>query len=487
MIKPSTLQPLSIKRAAAIQLISKYGTIAIQLLITAILARILTPDDFGTIAIVTVFIAFFQMFSDMGIGAAIIQYRDLSEKNYGELFGFSIVVAITLAGLFCLASIPISLFYNSTILVPLCCFASVTLIFSTLNMVPNGLMLKDKLFLSIGIRLIASTAIAGIAAIALSFLGMGLYALIAQSAISSGIVLAWNILRRPIRYISFRFGKVLKKVFSYSAYQLGFGIINYFSRNLDNLVIGKALEADALGFYDKAYKLTTYPMTAFSSVIASIIQPFMAEHQNNLKIIYDYWFSISKLISLVAAPIAAIFFCASNEIVLLMYGEQWGEAVPILHALSFSVYFQMLGNPTGAFFQSCGRTDLMFRLGLINTAITVTALLIGLSTGNLITISLCISIGLSLGIIPCAVLLVHTALKQKLSCLVKFIPEIVLFIIICFTISLTSSLFPNQAVLTLLIKAGIIMLLFIIGYAASNQIRYFDPLLKRKKPNPKQH
>lgn len=472
-------QSPSMKQAAAIQLVSKYGNIFIQLIVTAILARILTPDDFGTVAIVSVFTTFFLMFSDMGIGIAVVQYRDLSEREYGELFGFSIVISIILCGTFCLLSFPISLFYNLPVLIPLCCLASLSLLFSSLNMVPNGLMLKDKLFLSIGIRLLVSTAIAGVGAFLLAFLGAGVYALVLQGVISSAIVLIWNVIKQPIHHISFHFKAVIKKIFSYSAYQVGFTTINYFSRNLDNLLIGKVLGADALGFYDKAYKLTTYPMTAFASVIGSVIQPFMAEHQNNLETLFDYWFRISKIISLVAAPTTALFFSASYELTLLMYGNQWGAAVPLLHALSFSIYFQMLGNPMGGFFQSSGRTDLMFRLGIVNTSITILALIIGLSTGNIIVISFCISLGFSLHIIPCAIFLIKLAFKQSLGCLKSFFPEIIIAILAVMVIYQITPLMPDNMLLSLLIKIGIIVIVFTLGYALFKQMKYFAPLLKR--------
>lgn len=473
MDRETKKQKMSLKKATVIQFASKYINIAVQLLITAVLARLVSPEDFGILAIVTVFSAFFMMISDMGIGVAVIQYQDLSEKDYGSLFGFSIILSVLLSLVFCLASFPIAVFYTSEILIPLCCFTSLGLLFSTLNMVPNGLMLKEKRFFSIGIRLIVASIISGAIAIVLAVFDFGVYALAAQIVLSSAIILCWNVFCRPIRSINFHFMSVLKKVFSYSAYQFGFNLINYFSRNMDNLLIGKILGTASLGYYDKAYKLTSYPMTAFSSVIASVIQPFMAVHQNNLDIIFSYWFRITKFISLVAAPVAILMYSASEEIVLIMYGDQWLVAVPILRILSLTVFFQMLANPTGAFFQSTGRTDLMFRVGLINSCLSISGLLIGIYFGSLFSTTMGVAIGLSLGIIPCFLILIKGAFKHELSCLKVFIPEIAIGLISLILWSSPLLQFNCNILVSLVLKALLVSVVFFVAYWITGQFKYF--------------
>ena len=105
---------VGMRTAAVIQFASKYTSLFAQLFITAILARMLSPADFGTLAIILVFLNFFIPFADMGIGAAIIQYQDLDDRDYGALFTFSIFFALLLTVFFCVAAVPISLFYNKT-------------------------------------------------------------------------------------------------------------------------------------------------------------------------------------------------------------------------------------------------------------------------------------------------------------------------------------------------------------------------------------
>ena len=161
------------------------------------------------------FVGFFTLISDMGIGVAIVQYRDLTEEDYGALFGFSILLAVTLTMLFCAIAPFIALFYSDGRLTGLCLIASPTLLFSTLNMVPNGLMLKDKRFDRIAIRLVVATVVSGLIAISAAYFGAGAIAIVIQTTLSAAIILVWNMCSRPIHNVSFRFMKPLKSIIYY--------------------------------------------------------------------------------------------------------------------------------------------------------------------------------------------------------------------------------------------------------------------------------
>lgn len=470
---------VNMKHAALLQFASKYMNIGIQLIITAVLARLISPDDFGLLSIVSVFSAFFQLFSDMGIGAAIVQYRNLTEEDYGKLFVFSCFLAIALMMLFCLAASPISWFYRDNRLTQLCYATAPAIIFNTLNMVPNGLMLKDKRFGAIALRLVVSTFLSGLIAILLALLGFGCYALAAQSVLTSLIILAWNLILRPVRHLSIHFIIPLKRIFSYSAYQFGYFFINYFSRNLDSLVIGRILGTTSLGYYDKAYKLTTYPMSSVSSVIASVVQPYMAENQDHPSRIFHCWYKITKLLSLVGAFISAIFIAAAPEITTIFYGHQWEPAIPLFQALSISIYFQMICNPSGAFFQSLGRTDLMFRQGLICTAFTAAGLSIGIVIGSLQAVAVCVSIAFCLQIIPITYLLLIRGMHVSAKIMFKFFPEILISIISVIINLVFSNVFTTSIALLLFGKILVSLCVFFLGYICTGNIKYLVSLLKR--------
>ena len=475
----SDKQGMSIRAAALFQFGSKYISMGAQVVITMVLARLIAPEDFGLVAIVSVFTGLFALLSDMGVGVAIVQYRDLTEEDYGALFGFSALLAVGLAAAYCAASPLVATFYGDARLIPLCCAASPQLLFSTLNMVPSGLMLKERRFDAIGIRLISATVVSGAVAIGLAFAGVGCFALVVQSGLSAFIVLAWNLAARGVSRVSFRFKAPLKRIFSYSAYQFGFSLINYFSRNLDNMLIGRFMGSAQLGYYDKAYKLTGYPLSAFSSVIGSIIQPYMAEHQDEPDAIFNCFMKVEKLLSLVGAGVAVVFMCASSEIIQVCFGPGWESAIPVFAVLGVSVYFQMMGNPSGAFFQSLGRTDYMFRVGLVNTCITIVGLCVGLIGGSILTVAYGIAAAYCLHMFSIAYFLIHRGFSRSYGCLKAFLPEICIGLVTGLFISLVFSVVDLPVLAALAVKILLAGGLMLLGYGATGQLKHIKELFGR--------
>lgn len=468
------------KKAALVQFISKYFNYFVQLGITAILARLIVPEDFGVLAIVTVFLAFFSTFSDMGLSTAIIQF-ELTDREIEALFGFSLLAAIVLCSLFCAVSAPISWFYGDERLAPLCCISSISLLFATLNMVPNGILLKQLKFVSVGLRLVVASIVSGAVAVALAFWGFGTYALVLQVVISSAVVFIWNIAVVPIRRINFHFAGVLKKIIGYSSYQFGFTLINYFSRNLDNLLIGKVMGATALGYYDKAYKLTTYPTGALAGVISPVIQPFMARLQECPDEIFRVFVKVVRLLSIGGAFVAAAMVSCADEVVLLFYGTQWEQSIPLFQILAVTIYVQILANPASPFFQSLGRTDLQFRVGLINTIITLVSLSGGLISGDLIILTALIALAFLSHLLVMGWFLVVKGFGKGFGFAVQLVPEICTAIIACLTCYSVTSFMPATPVISLAIKLLVVIAVFGIGYRVTGRIDYVKSILSRKR------
>ncbi|MDJ1122167.1 lipopolysaccharide biosynthesis protein [Olsenella sp. YH-ols2217] len=474
----STKQPVSFKGAAIIQFVSKYATVAIQLVITAILSRLISPEAFGEVAIVTVFTSFFAVFSDMGIGAAIVQFRDLTVKDYEKVFTFSLLLALALGVLFCGISPLIAFFYDDDGLVPLLLASAPSLVFNTLNMVPNGLMLRDKRFREIGFRLVVCTVVSGAVASAAALLGLGAYALVFQTVLSALLTFVWNLWLSPLRRLDIHFMGPLREIFSYSSFQFGFTTVNYFSRNLDNLLIGKFFGDAQLGYYSKSYSLTTYPMSMFSSLISGIVQPYMAEHQDEPSYIFAFWRKLTKLISLIGAPIAACLVVCASEIIAIMYGPQWAASVPLFQALSFSVYTQMLGNSTGGFYQSIGRTDLMFRVGLINTGITLAGLAVGIVSGSLQTIADCIAVAFVLHVFVSFGVLVKAGFHESAACFKQFVPDVLTAVVAGALAWWVGSLVTLGVFGSLVVKCLVGLVVFVVAYGTTGQLKFIKSMLK---------
>ena len=256
--------------------LAKYSGLLINLLITAILARHIAPAAFGTIAIATVILHFLQIFTDLGIGPAIIQYKELTKQQIHSIFTFSVYLGLFLTlTLFSLSGV-IANFYEDTTLITVCKILAVNLFFYAINIVPNGLMSREKRFRAIGLRTISIQIFCGCIAVWGALHGWDVYALLVTPFFTAIGVFMINFYNYPQRFVARLDPHALKIISSFSIYQFLFSFCNYFSRNLDQLIIGKRFSMAELGYYDKSYRLMKLPLQNVTSVLNPVLHPVLS-------------------------------------------------------------------------------------------------------------------------------------------------------------------------------------------------------------------
>jgi Membrane protein involved in the export of O-antigen and teichoic acid len=358
---------MEIKKSILINASGKYSKVFLALIMNAILARMLSPEDFGIVAVITVFSTFFTTLSDMGFGPAIIQNKELTEEDISNIYSFTVYAAIVLMLVFILCAYPIAAFYGDSVYISLGRLLSISLLFNALNMVPNGILNRDKKFRSIAIRTVVVFVGAAVFTILLAFLGLGYYALAIQAIMTSLFSFVWNYATtRPKFRLRFNLESI-KKVMNYSAYQFAFNLVNYFSKNLDNLLIGKFMGSAELGYYSKAYTLMLFPVNNLTGVISPVLHPILSDYQKQLDVIYDKYMKIVHLLACIGLYVAPICFLGANEIITIIYGKNWGESVICFQFLSIAIIPQMINSSSGSIFQAIGNTRQLFTNGLINT------------------------------------------------------------------------------------------------------------------------
>lgn len=336
--------------------LAKYSGIIISLVVAGILARLLSPDDFGVVAIATVIIAFFNLFTDMGISPAIVQHKSLTKEELSDIFSFTVWTGIGISILFFAASWLIADYYKSEILRTLCQLLSVNLFFASANIVPGALFYRNKEFKFIAIRSFIIQIAGGAGAITAALCGAGLYALIINPILSSILIFVISYQRYPQR-LRFTLGlKVLRKIFSYSAYQFLFNVINYFSRNLDKLLIGKYMSMSALGYYEKSYRLMMLPLQNITQVITPVMHPIFSDFQNDKEKLATSYERIVRFLSFIGLPLSVLLFFTAEEVTLIIFGDQWLPSVPVFRILSLSVGIQIILSSSGSIFQAAGDT-----------------------------------------------------------------------------------------------------------------------------------
>ena len=382
--------------------IAKYSGIIISLVIAGILARLIEPEDFGVVAIATVIISFFGIFSDLGIAPAIIQNKELSENDLSNIFSFTLWLGIGISMIFFLCSWPISHFYESDTLLSICQLLSLNLFFASANIVPGALFYRNKEFKFIAIRSFIIQIAGGAGAITAALCGAGLYALIINPILSSILIFVISYQRYPQR-LRFTLGlKVLRKIFSYSAYQFLFNVINYFSRNLDKLLIGKYMSLSALGYYEKSYRLMMLPLQNITQVITPVMHPIFSDFQNDKEKLATSYERIVRFLSFIGLPLSVLLFFTAEEVTLIIFGDQWLPSVPVFRILSLSVGIQIILSSSGSIFQAAGDTRSLFVCGLFSSILNVTGMLAGIFYfGTLTAVATCIVITFSINFVQC--------------------------------------------------------------------------------------
>lgn len=478
---------ISLKKATLINFISRYSNIFMQLVLNSILARILTPDDYGIVAVITVFISFFTILADMGIGPAIIQHKELEQDEINDIYSFTFYTSICVAGGFVLFSIPLSVFYNNHIYIRLGIMLSISILFSVLNIVPNSLLIRDKQFKLLGVRTVFVTIISGSITILLALLGAKYYALVTNSIIISTITF---ILNRRGMILKFKLKinmKSVNKIKEFSLYQFGFNFINYFSRNLDNLLIGKFIGQNQLGYYDKAYKLMLYPVQNLSYVINPILHPVLAEHKDMRKVIYEKYIKVIKILSLLAVYFMVFSFFCADDIIIVMFGKQWISSASAFKLLSLTIWVQVITSTSGAIFQATGETKRLFMCGTITTIINIIGIIIGVLYSSIETVAFAILISFTINFVITFYLLINKVLNQSLFSFIRsFKTSFIIFIILLITmVGIGQIIDIDNPILDIVIKLPIYSFAYIIGIIITGEYKFLKTSLFNRKESVK--
>lgn len=357
--------------------LAKYANLIISLIVTAVLARLLAPDQFGVVAIATVAITFLNLIADIGLSATVIQHKELDQKAMSALFSLSVYITVLLSVLFFLCAGIFASWYDQPILKPICQWLALSLLFSGITVVPNALFYRERMFKAIALRSLVIQLVGGAISVAAAYNGYGVYALIINPIFSSLLIFAISYAKFPLKF-TFRFSlQALRPIFSYSLYQFLFNIINYFSRNADTLLIGKYLGMVPLGYYDKSYRLMSLPLQNITQVITPVIHPILSMKGKDLEYLNRVNLKLVSFLALIGFPLAIFLYFCSEELIILFFGPQWELAIPTFKILSLTVGIQLVLSSSGSIFQTAGDTRSLFICGLFSAVVNVTGILLG--------------------------------------------------------------------------------------------------------------
>lgn len=382
----------SIRSASIAQVGSKVVNVVMQLAITMVLARLISPAEFGVVAILIVFSSFFSILADAGISTAIAQFQDLRDEDYQRMFFLSLLIGIALSVLFFGLSFGIAWFYHDSIYVPLGAVMTLAVMCNALNMVPNGVLIKERKFGLIGMRLVVCTLVVGIAVIFMAFAGWGCYAVALNTVLTSLFVLIWNLSTSHLKMSVGDVRPIARKVGGFSLYQFGHEAIAWLSGNADSLLAGKMFGSEALGYYNKAYQLYGSPINILTAPITSTLIPFFAPLQKNVPALRAKFLGVMSKVSFICSLCTVGMSVCAPEIIQILFGSVWAPAAPLLQVLALAIYARGVNGVHAPLLSAASRPDLLMRSTLINTMVTLGMIVLGGVLGSVYTLAICVAI-----------------------------------------------------------------------------------------------
>ncbi len=377
-------------------MLGRYAVYAVNLLSMMILARLFTPEAFGTVAAIMVFFLFFQLMAEAGLGPAIINLDSLSPVDRDGLFGLTLSIGLVLAILFASLAPVFLMFYQLPRVDEVVPYIAVSLLFFAASIVPNALLLREQAFFRIANAGLAAELLSTLTTIALAQLIDPLHALAAKGAVSAATLfgVVWYCagrteLGRPMPGRKF---SAIKPLLGFSGYQFGFNFINYFSRNLDNILVGKYMGAGMLGVYDKSYQLMKYPLMLLTFAMIPAIQPVIRKHASDRPKVEKIHRGFTFKLSLIGAAAGLAMYVLADWVVLIALGNQWSDVIPIIRILAIAIPVQVVLSTSGSFFQAMNRADLLFLSGTLSAVVMVSAICIGVFARNIELLCWCLVI-----------------------------------------------------------------------------------------------
>ncbi|MFW5804303.1 MAG: lipopolysaccharide biosynthesis protein [bacterium] len=467
--------------------LAKYSNLIINIIIGAVLARLLTPNEFGIVALVTVFVSFFSLLSNFGLAPAVVQNNSLSKNDIRSIFSFSILIGFIFATIFYLGAPLIASFYNEPKLVTVSKLLSISVLFHSLEIIPKALFQKALKFKQIGIITVSVQLFSGIIAVILALKNFSYYALVYRSILVGLISLVIFYWLAPIK-LNFKIEITsIKKIIKFSSFNFMFNLINYFSRNVDNILIGKFFNPAALGFYDKAYQLMRMPVQNLTHVISPVLMPVLSKYQDDEEVVYNTYKKIVQILATIGFPLSIYLYFSASEIINIIYGPQWDQSIPVFKLFALSIGFQMINAIGGAIYQAINRTDLLFYFGLINSISMIGGILYGILIGKSLE---AVGYGLFFAFILSFFLGFYFLISKALSrSLYLFLPlfkiPIILSVSVFLSLHLISNFPINSIILSAILKLLTAVITFVIVFSLfkSNRELLRRELKKKKYKN----
>jgi len=361
--------------------IDSFSNQGIQFAVGIVLARLLTPREFGLIGMITVFIAISKTFINSGFSSALIRKKNCSQADYSTVFYFNIIIGFILFLILYMLAVPISNLYNEPELKWLIRVLAFDLIIGSVTLIQGTTLVKRIDFKLQAKIVVISGILSGIIGIVMAYTGFGVWSLVARSLSSSVFrsVLLW-IWNRWHPSLVFSISS-FKELFGFGSKLLASSLIDTVYSNIYYLIIGKYFAAQELGFYSRAKSFTNLPSKDLNSIMSRVTYPVLAQMQNDKERLKAGYKKMIKNIMFISLTLMAILAAVAEPMVITFIGEKWEPSIIYLQLLCFPAMLYPLHALNLNMLNVLGRSDLFLKLEIVKKILVIPFIVIGILYG----------------------------------------------------------------------------------------------------------
>ena len=368
-------------RGGAITIFSQGTKFLLGMVGTIILARLLSPEDYGLVGMVAVVTGFIAIFKDLGLSVATIQKAEVNSQQISTLFWINLLLSAGIMLVTVALAPGIAWFYGEPKLIAITIAYAAGFLFGGLTVQHEALLRRRMRFLALAVAEVVALVLSSVVAITLAWNGARYWALVFSQlclgltyGLAVWIACGWRP-GLPVR------NSGVRQMLAFGGNLTGFGVMNYFARNLDNLLIGRYWGPEQLGLYARAYQLLLLPIDQMITPITAVAVPALSRLKDSPERYRQAYLRLLEKVALLTMPVMVFMIVSSDWLVAIILGPKWAGVSPIFALLGIAGLVQPLASTAGWLFVTQGRTHDMFKWGMIGATITVVGIVAGLKWG----------------------------------------------------------------------------------------------------------
>lgn len=364
-------------------LFSRMGTRFSIFVVGIILARLLTPADFGLVAMLGVFFAISNSLVDSGFTQALIREKYISQDDKNTVFSVNMIMSILMYSLLWFGSPYIAAFFNQPPLLWLTRVMGLDILFKAVSIVQRAVLMNTLKFKFLSAVDVSVSILTGVISIILAYKGLGVWALAIKYFLSSLFVSIIFYVANPWKPTGFINKHSFRRMFAFGSNMMITGLVNNIFNNVYNLVIGKYFSAATLGFYNRAFNFTNQFSGMILTALGQVTYPVLSKTKDDIPRLKSAIKRILMSVSFVNIPLAVFLFVAAEPFIRVLLGQNWIETVPYLRILSIAMLVSYMINLNHNVLKVVGRSDLFLYLSIINKVLTVFVVIVSFKYGVL--------------------------------------------------------------------------------------------------------